>query len=34
MMYSGSANLAIVACPGGEHFADAVIKHLKHIYQV
>ena len=32
MIYSGSANLAILACPGGEHFADAVIKHLKHIY--
>ena len=32
MTYSGSANLAILACPGGEHFADAVIKHLKHIY--
>jgi len=23
-MYSGSANLAILACPGGERFADAV----------
>ena len=32
MMYSGSANLAILACPGGEHFADAVIQHLRHIY--
>ena len=32
MMYSESANLAILACPGGEHFADAVIQHLKHIY--
>ena len=32
MMYSGSANLAIVACPGGEHFADLTIQHLKHIY--
>ncbi len=32
MIYSGSANLAILACPGGEHFADAVIQHLKHIY--
>ena len=32
MMYSGSSNLAIVACPGGEHFADATIQHLKHIY--
>ena len=32
MMYSGSANLAIVACPGGEYFADATIQHLKHIY--
>lgn len=32
MIYSGSANLAIIACPGGEHFANAVIHHLKHIY--
>ena len=32
MMYSGSANLAILACPGGERFADALIQHLKHIY--
>ena len=32
MMYSGSTNLAIVACPGGEHFADLTIQHLKHIY--
>lgn len=32
MRYSGSANLAIVACPGGESFADATIQHLKHIY--
>ena len=32
MMYSGSSNLAVVACPGGEHFADATIQHLKHIY--
>ena len=32
MIYSGSANLAILACPGGEHFADAVIQHLRRIY--
>lgn len=32
MRYSSSANLAIVACPGGEHFADATIQHLNHIY--
>lgn len=32
MQYSGSTNLAIVACPGGERFADATIQHLKHIY--
>ena len=28
MTYSGSANLAILACPGGEHFADG--GRLKH----
>jgi ribose-phosphate pyrophosphokinase len=28
MSYSNPANLAIIACPGGEDFADKVIKHL------
>ncbi len=26
-------NLAVVACPGGERFADEVITHLKHMYK-
>jgi ribose-phosphate pyrophosphokinase len=33
MPYSEPTNLAIVACPGGEAFADAVITHLRHIYK-
>ncbi|MBQ9495778.1 MAG: ribose-phosphate diphosphokinase [Treponema sp.] len=33
MPYSEPSNLAIVACPGGEHFADEVITHLKHMYK-
>ncbi|GHT97973.1 phosphoribosylpyrophosphate synthetase [Spirochaetia bacterium] len=32
MKYADPANLAIVACPGGEVFADEVIVHLKKIY--
>ncbi|MEL3906458.1 MAG: ribose-phosphate diphosphokinase [Treponema sp.] len=32
MKYSDSNNLAIVACPGGNYFADETIKHLKRIY--
>lgn len=28
MSYSNPANLAIIACPGGENFADKLIKHL------
>ena len=33
MSYSNLANLAIIACPGGEVFADEVIEHLKKIYR-
>ncbi|MDR0383332.1 MAG: ribose-phosphate diphosphokinase [Spirochaetaceae bacterium] len=33
MRYSNPANLAIVACPGGEAFADQVITHLKNQYR-
>mgnify|MGYP003445661611 FL=1 len=33
MPYSEPTNLAIVACPGGEAFADEVITHLRHIYK-
>ena len=33
MFYSEPTDLAVIACPGGEAFADAVIKHLKHIYK-
>ncbi len=32
MMRSTSNTLAIVACPGGEHFADATIRHLQRMY--
>jgi ribose-phosphate pyrophosphokinase len=32
MNYSTPANLALIACPGGEVFADAVISHLKKGY--
>jgi ribose-phosphate pyrophosphokinase len=32
MHYSSPANLAIVACPGGEAFADQLIVHLKSHY--
>ena len=33
MKYSNPANLAIIACPGGEIFADEVIAHLKKKYR-
>jgi ribose-phosphate pyrophosphokinase len=33
MKYSNPANLAIIACPGGEVFADEVIKHLRRKYR-
>jgi ribose-phosphate pyrophosphokinase len=33
MYYSNPANLAIVACPGGEFFANQVINHLKKQYR-
>ena len=33
MPYSDPTNLAIVACPGGEAFAQKVIEHLKHMYK-
>ena len=32
MTYSEPTSLAVVACPGGESFADEVIAHLDHIY--
>ncbi|GHV81925.1 phosphoribosylpyrophosphate synthetase [Spirochaetia bacterium] len=32
MNHSGPANLAVIACPGGEVFADEVIFHLKQYY--
>ena len=32
MNYSNPANLAVIACPGGEVFADEVISHLKKRY--
>ena len=33
MPYSEPTDLGIIACPGGEAFADAVITHLKHMYK-
>ncbi|QTQ14959.1 ribose-phosphate diphosphokinase [Treponema parvum] len=33
MPYSEPTNLAIVACPGGEAFANAVIVHLRNMYK-
>ncbi len=33
MKYTAPTNLAIVACPGGEVFANQVVDHLKHIYK-
>jgi len=32
-MYSNLAKLAVIACPGGEIFADEVIAHLKKLYR-
>ena len=32
MNYLESNNLAIIACPGGEEFANLTIRNLKHIY--
>ena len=32
MKYSNPANLVVLACPGGEKFADEVIDHLKKLY--
>jgi ribose-phosphate pyrophosphokinase len=31
--YSNLANLAVIACPGGEIFADEVIAHLRKLYR-
>ncbi len=33
MPYSEPTNLAVVACPGGEAFANEVITHLRHMYK-
>jgi ribose-phosphate pyrophosphokinase len=33
MKYFNPANLAIIACPGGDIFADEVVEHLKHKYR-
>jgi ribose-phosphate pyrophosphokinase len=33
MPYTDPSNLAVVACPGGESFADEVIVHLRHMYK-
>jgi ribose-phosphate pyrophosphokinase len=33
MKYFNPANLAIIACPGGEVFAEEVIEHLRHKYR-
>ena len=33
MPYSEPTDLAVVACPGGESFADEVIVHLRHMYK-
>ncbi|AEE16543.1 ribose-phosphate diphosphokinase [Treponema brennaborense] len=33
MPYSEPTNLAVVACPGGEAFAEEVIVHLRHMYK-
>jgi ribose-phosphate pyrophosphokinase len=32
MNYSNPANLAVLACPGGERFAEEIINHLKQLY--
>jgi len=33
MNYSNPSNLGVLACPGGEVFADEVISHLKKGYR-
>ena len=33
MKYFNPANLAVIACPGGESFADEVIEHLRSRYR-
>ncbi|MCL2720269.1 MAG: ribose-phosphate diphosphokinase [Treponema sp.] len=33
MKYFNPANLAVIACPGGDIFADEVIEHLRHKYR-
>jgi ribose-phosphate pyrophosphokinase len=33
MPYSEPTNLSIIACPGGEVFANEVISHLRHMYK-
>ena len=33
MPYSEPTTLAVVACPGGESFANEVITHLRHMYK-
>jgi len=33
MPYSEPTDLAVIACPGSESFANAVITHLKHMYK-
>ena len=33
MPYTEPSNLAIIACPGGELFANKIIKHLRHMYK-
>ncbi len=33
MPYSEPSNLAIIACPGGEVFANKIITHLRHMYK-
>jgi ribose-phosphate pyrophosphokinase len=33
MKYSNPANLAVIACPGGEVFADEVVSHLISLYR-
>jgi ribose-phosphate pyrophosphokinase len=33
LKYTNPANLAVIACPGGEMFADEVIVHLKKLYR-
>ncbi len=34
MKYFNPANLAIIACPGGDIFANEVIQHLRHRYRL